>query len=69
MRTENISTILTPLEEAFMLLYIRVWYGYDTDLILEEGDKIKRSGIKSGWQESSISMYNNFYDWVVADCV
>ena len=62
-----ISMILTPLDEAFMLLCIRVYYGNNTDLVLEEGDEINHYVLKSAWQKAGILMYNIFYHRVVAD--
>ena len=66
-KTEMISKILTLSDEAFMLLCIRVYYGNDTDLFLEEDDEMKRYVIKLDWQEASILVYNNVYHRVVAD--
>ena len=68
MKTEMISRILTSLDEAFMLLYIRVHYGNNTNFVLEEGDEIKCYLLKSGWQEAGILMHNTFYHRIVANC-
>ena len=53
--------ILTLLEEALMLLCIKVYFGNNTDFVVKQGDDVKRYVIKTGWQEANSIMYNNFF--------
>ena len=64
MKTEMISRILTLSDKLFMLLCIKVYFGNNTDLIIEQGDDVKRYVIKTGWQELGITMYNVLHNTV-----
>ena len=58
---ENLSSILTPSDKAFLLLLIVVYYEEtsDADYVTQHPDKIFIDC--KGWQQDGIDLYNKLY--------
>ena len=67
-KTEDISTLLTPSDEAFILLLIIVYYENHADTKLENFEK-EDYVERTGWQEAGIHLYNSIYRQVKEDRV
>ena len=66
-KSEGLSTILTPSDEAFILLLIIVYFEESADTEYAESYEGKHFVLRSGWQEAGIHLWNNLYSKVKAD--
>ena len=59
--TEDLSSVLTPSDKAFLLLLIVVYYEQTTDseIVAKHPEKIFVT--RSGWQQAGIDLYNELY--------
>ena len=65
LKLEHISEILTPLDEAFLLLCIKIYFNAHTDLQIESYDPLFKYVSKVGWTVEAIKLYNTLYHGVV----
>ena len=68
-KTENISTLLTPSDEAFILLLIIVYFEKHADTQFAETFRKEVYVERTGWQEEGIHLYNDLYREVKEDRV
>ena len=66
-KTENISSLLTPSDEAFILLLIVVYYEEYADTNYAKDYEGKTFIETTGWQEAGIDLYNVLYRKVKDD--
>ena len=66
-KTENILELLTPSEEAFILLLIVVYFEDHADTTYAENYEGTSFIEKMGWQEAGIHLYNSLYMKVKTD--
>ena len=69
MKSEALSTILTPSDEAFILLLIIVYFEENADTEYNYTYQNKKFVLRSGWQEVGIDLWNTLYvqvkeDWI-----
>ena len=67
MKTEALSTILTPSDEAFILLLIIVYFEENADTEYNYTYQNKKFVLRSGWQEAGIDLWNTLYIQVKED--
>ena len=67
LKLEHISDILTPSDEAFLLLCIKIYFNAFTDLQIEGFDPLFTYVSKVGWTAEAIDLYNILYHRVVAN--
>ena len=67
MKTEALSTILTPSDEAFILLLIIVYFEENADTEYNYKYQNKKFVLRSGWQEAGIDLWNTLYIQVKED--
>ena len=67
-KTEDISELLTPSDEAFILLLIVVYFEEYADTTYTENYEGTSFIEKTGWQEAGIHLYNSLYMKVKTDC-
>ena len=65
--TEDLSSVLTPSDKAFLLLLIVVYYEEtkDSEIVAKHPEKIFVTC--SGWQQAGIDLYNELYVKVKED--
>ena len=63
-----ISTILTPSDEAFFSLCIKIYFNKYTNLELEGYDQLIKDVSKFGWTAEGIELYDTLYHRVVRNC-
>ena len=67
-KSERILAILTPSNEAFLLLCIKSYFNAYIDLELEGYDLLIKSISKVGWTAEGIQLYNSLYHRVMRNC-
>ena len=67
MKTEALSTILTPSDEAFILFLIIVYFEENADTEYNYKYQNKKFVLCSGWQEAGIDLWNTLYIQVKED--
>lgn len=67
LKNNSLSDLLTPSDEAFLLLCAKVYYENDCDIQYNGNENNNKYIIRSGWQDEGISLYNYLYKRVTDD--
>ena len=67
MKNKSISDLLTPSDEAFLLLCAKVYFENHCDIQYNGNPNNNKYIIRSGWQDEGISLYNHLYKRVTDD--
>ena len=68
-KTEDFSKLLTPSDEAFILLLIIVYFEEHANTEYSKVFKKSTFVLRSGWQEAGVHLFNELYMKVQEDCL